>query len=428
MTTLKTSPIPEELVDKLREANQHLVIASLRAQDMQAQAEASVERQTEFLSMLAHELRNPLAPIAMAAEMLGKISAAHPLLPEIQQVIGRQVVHIGRLLEDLLDAARVSSGKINLQKSPLLLADVVQSAVEISQPHLNKLGQQLMLDLPAQSVVIDGDEVRLSQVFSNLLNNASKYSPPNTLITVSARSLTPGTISISVKDQGFGIEPSIQPFIFDLFTQAPRTLDRLEGGLGIGLSMVRALVGMHDGTVTVRSEGLGFGSEFIVVLPVSAETVKHEPSLAVPLQPARPCRILIIEDNPDANQTLNFCLKFLGHTVVSAFDGPAGLALAKNGGHDIVICDIGLPDMDGFEVMKKIRLLPLEPVPYCIAMTGYDQRSFRARAKGVGFDHYLVKPASMDQIEKLISEKFPPSSTRGADSWKLLTLALCGVK
>ncbi len=410
MTPLKNSPIPEDLVRKLREANQHLVIASLRAQDMQAQAEASVERQTEFLSMLAHELRNPLAPIAMAAEMLGKISAAHPLLPDIQQVIGRQVVHIGRLLEDLLDAARVSSGKINLQKSPLLLADVVQRAVEISQPHLNKLGQQLMLDLTAQPVMIDGDEVRLSQVFSNLLNNASKYSPPNTLITVSARQLTPSTISISVKDQGFGIEPDIQPFIFDLFTQAPRTLERLQGGLGIGLSMVRALVEMHGGTVTMLSEGLGRGSEFIVVLPVSTETVKPEPKLDIHLQPARPCRILIIEDNLDANQTLNFCLKFLGHTVVSAFDGPAGLAMTKIGGYDIVICDVGLPGMDGFEVMKKIRLLQLVPVPYCIVMTGYDQRSFRARAQDVGFDHYLVKPVSMEMLNALISKNFPSDS------------------
>lgn len=408
MPALKPPATLEELVHKLRDANQHLVIASLHAQDMQAQAEASVERQTEFLSMLAHELRNPLAPIALAAEMLGKISAAHPLLPDIEQVIGRQVAHMGRLLEDLLDAARVSSGKITLKKSLLLLADVVQGAVEISQPHLDRLGQQLMLDLPEQPVVIDGDEVRLSQVFSNLLNNASKYSPPQTRITLSARQLTPGTISISVKDQGYGIEPDIQPFIFDLFTQAPRTLDRAQGGLGIGLSMVRTLLGMHGGSVTVRSEGLGLGSEFIVLLPVSTETVKPEPSLALPLHTARPCRILLIEDNPDANQILNFCLKFLGHTVVSAFDGPAGLLLAKSGGHDIVICDIGLPGMDGYEVMEKIRLLGVEPVPYCIAMTGYDQRRFRDRAQQVGFDHYLVKPVSMDQLEKLISKKFPP--------------------
>ena len=407
----EVSAVPEELVTKLREANQHLVVASLRAQDMQALAEASVERQTEFLSMLAHELRNPLAPIALAAEMLGKISSAHPSLPDIQKVIVRQVANMGRLLEDLLDAARVNSGKINLQKRPLLLADLIQGAVEISQPHLHELAQQLVIDLPEQPVVIDGDEMRLSQVFSNLLNNASKYSPPKTLITLSARQFKAGTITISVKDEGCGIEPKILPFVFDLFMQAPRTLDRAQGGLGIGLAMVRTLVQMHDGTVAVRSQGLGLGSEFMVMLPLSTGTLKVEPALTPDRQTARPCRILLIEDNVDTNQTLCSCLEFFGHAVVSAFDGPAGLVMATMGGFDIVVCDVGLPGMDGFEVMEEIKLLGVTPAPFCIAITGYDQASFRARAEDAGFDHFLVKPVSMDQLENLISKIFPSAST-----------------
>lgn len=395
---------------RLREANQNLVIASLRAQELQDQAEAANERQQEFLAMLAHELRNPLAPIVMAGEMLEKISAAHPQLPQIQQLIVRQASHMTRLLEDLLDASRVSRGKITLQKSRLLLSDIVQSAAEISQPALNQHAQTLIVELPQRRVVMEGDAVRLSQVFSNLLINASKYGPKHQSITLSARQGAHGTVAISVKDDGIGIEPHIQPFIFDLFTQAPRTLDRSQGGLGIGLSLVRTLVELHGGTVQVRSQGLGCGSEFIVVLPVSGEPAMLEPSPALPAQVGRPCRTLIIEDNVDANEALHLCLTFLGHTAVSAFDGPTGLAMAKEGGYDLIVCDIGLPGMDGYEVLRQIRLLPLVPVPCCIAMTGYGQPNYRTHALAVGFDHYLVKPVSMDALQDVISKALPAAA------------------
>lgn len=407
MPIAKNREIPDDLVRKLREANQNLVIASLRAQEMQDQAEASVERQIEFLSMLAHELRNPLAPIATAAEMLEKITSAHPQLPHLQQIINRQVAHMKRLLEDLLDASRVSSGKITLQKAPLLLADIVHDAVELSEPLLTKHHQQLVIDLPLHPVVLNGDAVRLSQVFSNLLINACKYSAQNKCITLSACQLANGTLEISVKDEGFGIAADMQPFIFDLFMQVPRTLDRSHGGLGIGLSMVRTLVEMHAGTVQVRSKGLNRGSEFIVALPACADTEVRKPLLALPRQAARSCRILIIEDNVDANQTLNFCLTYDGHAVSSAYSGTAGLAMAKKGGYDIVVCDIGLPGMSGYELLHQVQLLGLVPAPYCIAMTGYDQQSFRAHADEVGFDSYLVKPVSMETLQRVISKAFP---------------------
>jgi two-component system CheB/CheR fusion protein len=410
MPTLKSPENLEELVARLREANQNLVIASLRAQELQDQAEAANERQQEFLAMLAHELRNPLAPIVMAGEMLEKISAAHPLLPPIQQLIARQVSHMKRLLDDLLDASRVSNGKITLQKSRLLLSDIVQSAAEISQPVLNQNAQTLIVELPHSPVVMEGDAVRLAQVFSNLLINASKYGSPHQSITLSACLGEHGTVAISVKDQGVGIEPDIQPFIFDLFTQAPRTLDRSQGGLGIGLSLVRTLVELHGGTVEVRSQGLGCGSEFIVVLPASGEPAVPEPSPAALAQDIHPRRILVIEDNVDANEALSLCLGFLGNTTASAFDGPTGLAMAREGGYELIICDIGLPGMDGYEVLRQVRLHPLVPAPCCIAMTGYDQPNYRAHALEVGFDHYLVKPVSMDALQDVISKAFPAAA------------------
>lgn len=407
MPILKSHEAPDELVEKLREANQNLVIASLRAQALQDRAEASVERQTEFLSMLAHELRNPLAPIAMASEILEKIALTHPQLPKIQQIISRQVNHMKRLLEDLLDASRVSLGKITIQKSSLPLDEIVQSAVEISQPLLTSRRQLLRVRLPQQPVVIEGDAVRLSQVFSNLLSNAGKYSPHGASITLSAYQNADGMLAISVKDEGAGIEPAMQPFIFDLFTQVSRTRDRSEGGLGIGLSMVRTLVELHGGQVEVRSEGLGHGSEFIVLLPIPGKSDESEFSSAKQHIAAPACRILIIEDNVHANETLNLCLTTDGHAVVSAFDGPTGLAMAKTGAYDIVVCDIGLPGMDGYQVVKQLRADGSVPLPYCMAMTGYDNPDYRTRAREVGFDVYLVKPVLIENLREIISCQFP---------------------
>ena len=397
----KSQDALEDLVLKLREANQHLVIATFGAQDMQASAEAANLRQADFLSMLAHELRNPLAPIAMAAELLGKITTAHPQLPKLHGIICRQASHMRHLVDDLLDASRSSSGKITLQKSPLLLSEIIESAVETSQPFIDKRHQNLTLELPATPVVIDGDLVRLAQVFSNLLINAAKFTPEHEKITVSARKLG-NTVAVSVKDNGMGIAPDIQPFIFDLFTQGYRSLDRAQGGLGIGLSLVRTIVDMHGGSAKVRSAGVGFGSEFIVVLPLSARPLLSEMN-APAVIPTRHCRILIIEDNIDLNETLNDLLTLEGHTVTSRFDGTTGLAIAKVNPYDIIICDIGLPGMDGYEVVKQLRLCSLNPSPCCIALTGYSQLTNRTLAKEAGFAHYLVKPIAIDTLLNLIS-------------------------
>jgi len=408
---MKNRDIPLDLLPKLREANENLVIASLHATEMQEQAEFAIHRQKEFLSMLAHELRNPLGPIGMAAEMLERTASTNPQLPQlthIQQIIARQVSHMKRLLEDLLDASRVSTGKVNLKQEPLLLADIVRSAAEIAHPVLDSHQHRLLINLPAHPIVIKGDAVRLAQAFSNLLINASKYTPSQEPITLSASLAGDGMVEVSVLDRGVGIEPHLQSVIFDLFTQAPRTLARSEGGLGIGLSMVRSLVEMHGGSVRVKSQGLGKGSEFTVRLPVSFEVVA-EAIAPADLDNARSCRILVIEDNVDGNETINLCLTLEGHSVDSAFDGVKGLALARQENYDLILCDIGLPGMDGYEVVKQVKASAhdADKAPCCIAMTGYDRPDYREHALQSGFDHYLVKPVAMSKLLKLMAQTFP---------------------
>lgn len=390
------------LVLQLREANQNLVIAALGAQDMQAKAEAITLRQEEFLSMLAHELRNPLAPVAMAAELLGGITSAHPQLPKLHGIIARQASHMIRLVDDLLDASRISSGKIALHKRPHLLSEIIESAVETSQPFIDKSNQQLTVDLPAEPVVINGDLVRLAQVFSNLLINSAKFTPASGQISVSAQ-VSGNFVTVVVKDDGAGIAADIQPFIFDMFTQGYRSLERSQGGLGVGLSLVRTIAGMHGGTVMVHSDGVGLGSEFTVRLPITADVQPQDIGAEGTEIPTRPCRILIIEDNADLNDTLCEALKTLGHAMMSAFDGKSGLAMAKENVYDIIICDIGLPEMSGYDVVRQLRLQSSKPVPYLIALSGYGQPAHRSRADKGGFDQYLVKPVGLTVLAKLIA-------------------------
>ena len=401
----KSKHVLEALVLQLREANENLVLAAFGAQDMQAKAESANHRQEEFLSMLAHELRNPLAPIAMAADLLGKITTAHPMLPKLHGIISRQVGHMAHLVDDLLDASRVSTGNITLQKRSLLLSEIIDSAVETSQPFINQRNQQLTINLPEDPVVINGDLVRLAQAFANLIINATKFTPVDEHIDISAQVLA-DAVKVTIKDNGVGIAPDIQPFIFDLFRQGPHSLDRSQGGLGIGLSLVRTVVQMHGGTVSVYSAGLELGSEFSVALPLSTELMADDGSVSssADLVPGR--RILLIEDNVSANEILSELLTMEGHTITSAFDGTSGLEMAQNNIYDIIVCDIGLPGIDGYEVVKRLRLNTVKTVPLCIAISGYSQQENRSNAERVGFDHYLVKPVAITTLANLISPKF----------------------
>ncbi|WP_235548347.1 hybrid sensor histidine kinase/response regulator [Noviherbaspirillum sp. Root189] len=397
-----------DLVRQLRSANENLVLAAVHAQTMKDEAEAANRRQNEFLAMLAHELRNPLAPISMAATLLEGIADAHPDLPKLHTVIQRQTEQMASLLDDLLDAARISSGRIVLKKKPILLSEIIERATEASQPNLQKRKQTLRLDMPAVDTMLEGDPVRLAQVFSNLLLNASKFSPDHSVISLAVKTRDDehgdGQLSVVISDQGVGIPADVLPGIFDLFVQGPRSLARSEGGLGIGLSVVRSLVQMHGGTVAAHSDGEGRGSSFTVILPNTASTTSGNDVTPNSHGVSSARRILVIEDNVDANQTLVDFLSLQGHVVRAAYDGLSGLAMAKAEIYDAIICDIGLPGIDGFAVAREMRALSGIAGPLLVALTGYGQPEDRKRAIEAGFDELMVKPINVQSLLSLIAE------------------------
>jgi len=404
----------EATIEQLREANQNLVLAAVHAQSSRDDAEAANRRQNEFLAMLAHELRNPLAPIGMASTLLARVPNANPQLINLAQVIGRQVEHMSHLLDDLLDAARISSGKITLSPEPVLLSEVINQAVETVNPRITERRQRLAVTLPPQDVVLHGDKVRLTQVFTNLLGNASKYTGDAGSINLSA-ALADGLVEVTVDDNGAGIADDVLPFIFDLFTQGPRSLARSEGGLGVGLNVVRNLVAMHGGRVDASSDGLGAGSSFTVVLPVSNEAPAAVQAQRQPARDNQKSRVLIIEDNVDACDTMMNFLSLEGHTVSVAYDGTSGLALAAAGDYDVLICDIGLPGMDGLDLIRSLRGAHGAGQPFAIALSGYCQSEDRVRALDAGFDHYLVKPCRPEELVALIgSEQCQGRGRKGA--------------
>ncbi|MGK5025331.1 hybrid sensor histidine kinase/response regulator [Janthinobacterium sp. RB2R34] len=394
------------LVTQLREANQNLVLATFGAQDKLAYAQAASLRQTEFLAMLAHELRTPLQPLAMANDLLCKRAAPDPTLAHVHGVISRQIGHMSRLIDDLLDASRVSSGKINLQLRPLLLSDVIDSAVEASQAGVDKRQQMLRVSLPKEPLVIEADLVRMTQVLTNLLVNASKFTQEAGHIDIVA--LRNGDmVGITVTDNGAGIARDEQPFVFDLFTQGFRSLDRAQGGLGIGLSLVRSLTQMHGGTVEVFSAGVGRGSQFMLKLPLSSLSLPAA-SVAPPAPIAvLPRRILLIEDNADAAEMLGLLLEYEGHHVDVCVDGTSGLRTALDAPYDVIVCDIGLPGMDGFQVAGSVRAALHAPLPCFVAASGYSDASEFDRAGDPVFDHYLVKPINIDTLSKIILAQEP---------------------
>lgn len=405
-----------KLVAQLREANQHLVIATVGAQDQLSSAEAANRRQEHFLSMLAHELRNPLAPLAMAAQLLERLADSNPQLPRLHGIISRQVVHMTHLVDDLLDASRISSAKIQLQKRSVTLAEVIDSSLETSQPFIDRRHQQLQLRLPKETIWIDGDLVRLAQVFSNLLINAAKFSPEYEQISVIAKRQG-NAVSVAVQDHGIGIALEQQNAIFDLFTQGFQSMERSQGGLGIGLALVRSIVELHHGSVSVSSAGLGFGSVFTVLLPlVPAPEVAAGAVPAAPAAPATPgltlpakapgYKILLIEDHADTNDTLSDLLRQEGHIIACAPDGHTGLALARNTRFDAIVCDLGMPGMSGYEVARQLRATGTATgmaVPCLIALTGYNHPDHKTRALEAGFACFLTKPVAMEVLLNLIS-------------------------
>jgi len=370
----------------------------------------------EFLAMLGHELRNPLAPICNAVKLLHRKGPAEPE-PEFcyaRDVIDRQVQQLSRLVDDLLDASRISHGKITLEKIPVQLTEVVAWAVEASRPLIEASGQHLTVVQPSYPLRLLADPARLAQVLGNLLNNAIKYSPRGSHITLST-ACEDGEAAIHVRDTGTGIAAELLPTIFDMFVQADRSLDRSQGGLGIGLALVRRLVALHGGRVEAFSKGLGQGSEFIVWLPLAeapptdvaplpaggASTVMPGADLPAPSLPHR--RILVVDDNQDSADSLALLLTFQGHQVHTAYDGSQALAAIDAFHPEVVLLDIGLPDgISGYDLARHLRRQPATSALRLIAMTGYGQEEDRRRSRGAGFDAHLVKPADFAALAALL--------------------------
>ena len=362
-------------------------------------------RKDEFLATLAHELRNPLSPILNGIELLGMISETEEPQEclEIREMIERQVHHMVRLVDDLLEVSRITSGKIQLRTEPLDLADVIKQAVETSQPNVQAANHTLTVDTEVGRCRVHGDLTRLAQVVSNLINNSARYTPPGGRIEVATDAAPPHAM-ITVRDNGIGIATDMLEKVFDLFTQVNRYQPQSGGGLGIGLALVKRIVELHEGSVSVRSEGENRGTEFTVTLPLvpSSETAVDE---VVGLLPAGPNRgkVLAVDDNADALRTLQVMLRILGHDVVTATSGPEAIELFKTFQPAHVFLDIGMPEMDGCEVARQIRLLPAGESVRLYALTGWGQDHDRKRTEAAGFDHHLVKPVKRESIEGLLS-------------------------
>jgi signal transduction histidine kinase len=367
------------------------------------QLAAADRRKDEFLAMLAHELRNPLATIRGATDVLLLHGTAQPLPKRAQGMIDRQVKHMTRLLDDLLDVSRFTGDKIRIVLQPVDLADVVTQAVEAVRPLIDAKRQQLTLKLPSMPVQLNADPTRLVQVVVNLLDNAAKYTEDAGEIWLTAgheQMSDDDLIRISVRDTGIGMTPDVLPRVFDVFAQADRTLDRAQGGLGLGLTLVQKLVELHGGTVTAHSAGLGRGSEFVVRLPSLSGVVaaRDENNPTSPNQ-SRPLRVLVVDDNINVAEALGMQLEMLGHEAHLVHTGPATIDAVQALRPDVVLLDLGLPGMNGYEVAEHLRRDGGTNGLTLIAISGYGQEEDLARSKQAGFDRHLVKPASSEALQ-----------------------------
>ncbi len=389
-------------------------IVERRAAELELQ-EAG-RRKDEFLAMLSHELRNPLAPLRTALEVIRRIAPPDPKLNRTTDIMVRQVRQMTRLIDELLDVARISQGKIVLSREKVDLNAVISQSAETAQPLIDSRGQRLVVVPLAEPMWLQGDFARLAQIVSNLLNNASKYSDRGTVIHLHASAEGRGAV-IRVRDQGIGIDPQLLPRIFDLFTQGSRGLDRAQGGLGVGLTLARRLAEMHGGRLEAASEGAGRGSEFTLHLSCVGLVEGGEPS-PPPAQPtaAPACRVLVVDDNRDAAHSVASFLELGGHEVRTAADGGEALVAAELFGPDVVLLDIGLPVLDGYEVARRLRQLPAGRGLLLLALTGYGQREDRLRTEAAGFDRHFVKPADptvlLAHIETWLRARDAPADWR----------------
>ncbi len=359
-------------------------------------------RKDEFLATLAHELRNPLAPIRNSVQILRMTACNNPTAERVCEMMERQVNQMVRLVDDLMEVSRITRGLIELRKEETDLATVIRCAVETSRPLIDAGGHQLAISLPPEPIPLYGDSVRLGQVFANLLNNAAKYTERGGQIWLQAKREGSDAI-VSVRDNGIGLSADMLPVVFEMFMQADRSTNRSQGGLGIGLTLVKNLVELHGGTIAARSDGPGSGSEFIVRLPVNALQHDGRPRSVGQKTPDFPQRrVLVVDDNRDAAASMGMLLKFLGTDVEVANDGIAALSAITSYRPDVVLLDIGMPGMDGFEVARRIRENRSFDNIVLIALTGWGQTEDRNRTQAAGFDHHLVKPADITALQSLL--------------------------
>jgi two-component system CheB/CheR fusion protein len=366
---------------------------------------AADRRKDDFLATLAHELRNPLAPIRNAVAILGRKSTLDAEVAWSRDVIVRQVEQMSRLIDDLLDIERISRGKFLVRKERVPLERAIDMALEMSRPYITSAGHRLSVVMPSERVLLDADPARLAQVFSNLLNNAAKFTEPRGEITLTAQ-LDGNAVLVRVEDNGIGFAPDVASRLFRPYSQLATTQDRARGGLGIGLSLVQGIVGLHGGSVEAKSAGPGRGAEFTVRLPIAASTPRpaegDEPREAARAEPVS-LRILVADDNKDAADSLQRVLELYGHEVRVAYDGEAALELAARFEPDIAILDIGMPGANGYDVARAMRVSRGSRVTL-VALTGWGQEGDRRRAIEAGFDFHLTKPMDPSVVNDLVAQ------------------------
>jgi signal transduction histidine kinase len=383
------------------------VQALLRVREAERALQDEGRRKDEFLAMLAHELRNPLAPIRNAIQIIRLAGSQNPAVVQAGEMVERQVQHMTRLVDDLLDVSRVSRGKIELRKEKVALATIIARATENTRPAIDAGNHELILNLPPRPIHLEGDPTRLVQILGNLLTNAAKYTDSGGRIWLTAEREGDQAI-LRVRDTGIGIRADLLPHVFDLFVQSDRALDRAAGGLGIGLTLVRSLVEMHGGTVVATSEGQGRGSEFIVHLPILPETeaiagAEELGGSERRIPPVSRRRILIVDDNVDSAVSLAMLLQLQRHEVNVAHDGRAAIEAVRRHQPEIVFLDIGLPALDGYEVARRLRQEHGQDCPVLVALTGYGQVDDRRRSDQAGFNAHMVKPIDLDALQLFLA-------------------------
>ena len=389
------SKIARDITDRIRLMND--------LQRLAADLSAADQRKNEFLTTLAHELRNPLAPMSNMLEVLKRAGNDGEILQRAHETLERQLNQMIRLVDDLLDLNRITHDRLELRRSEVELSSVIQQAVEVAHPLIDAAQQELIVDLPKEPVYLDADRARLAQVFGNLLNNSCKYTRPNGTIALSAKRVD-DEVLVSVKDNGAGIPPNKISSIFDMFMQVDRSSERSQGGLGIGLTLVRRLVEMHGGSIEARSEGEGRGSEFIVRLPVISRAADPSPASEIETESASGRRVLIVDDNLDSADSLAMLLNITGNKTFLAHDGVAALEAVEKYRPEVILLDIGLPKLDGHEVCRRVRELPWGKDIVIIALTGWGQEDDRRKSDEAGFNGHLVKPVDYDRLLELLGE------------------------